>query len=210
MAPYLLILLLFMLSFFRKIRFEFMSTNKTRKYLKYAIGEIILVMIGILLALQVNTWNETRTKKATLNTYLKNLSETFKGDIKDMIKLETTNAFRFHSMQYLLEFSNQTPYNASLEKLTPTPFEKTTFDKNTIWKKPIPENYDEEFIRLAFLWSGRLISQDINLSAIEELKNTGMFAYIENDNLKKTITEYYSFWNLRIGDDNQKKTPLDC
>ena len=194
MAPYLLILLLFILSFFRKIRFEFMSTNKTGKYLKYAIGEIILVMIGILLALQVNT-------------YLKNLSETFKGD---MIKLETTNAFRFHSMQYLLEFSDQTPYNASLEKLTPTPFEKTTFDKNTIWKKPIPENYDEVFIRLAFLWSGRLMSQDGNLSAIEELKNNGMFAYIENDNLKKTITEYYSFWNLRIGDDNQKKTPLDC
>jgi hypothetical protein len=194
MAPYLLILLLFILSFFRKMRFEFMSTNKTGKYLKYAIGEIILVMIGILLALQVNT-------------YLKNLSETFKGD---MIKLETTNAFRFHSMQYLLEFSDQTPYNASLEKLTPTPFEKTTFDKNTIWKKPIPENYDEVFIRLAFLWSGRLMSQDGNLSAIEELKNNGMFAYIENDNLKKTITEYYSFWNLRIGDDNQKKTPLDC
>ena len=194
MAPYLLILLLFILSFFRKIRFEFMSTNKTGKYLKYAIGEIILVMIGILLALQVNT-------------YLKNLSETFKGD---MIKLETTNAFRFHSMQYLLEFSDQTSYNASLKKLTPTPFEKTTFDKNTIWKKPIPENYDEVFIRLAFLWSGRLMSQDVNLSAIEELKNTGMFAYIENDNLKKAITEYYSFWNLRIGDDKQKKTPLDC
>jgi hypothetical protein len=192
MAPYLLILLLFILSFFRKMRFEFMSTNKTGKYLKYAIGEIILVMIGILLALQVNT-------------YLKNLSETFKGD---MIKLETTNAFRFHSMQYLLEFSDQTPYNASLEKLTPTPFEKTTFDKNTIWKKPIPENYDEVFIRLAFLWSGRLMSQDGNLSAIEELKNNGMFAYIENDNLKKTITEYYSFWNLRIGDDNQKKNTI--
>ena len=194
MAPYLLILLLFILSFFRKMRFEFMSTNKTGKYLKYAIGEIILVMIGILLALQVNT-------------YLKNLSETFKGD---MIKLETTNAFRFHSMQYLLEFSDQTSYNASLKKLTPTPFEKTIFDKNTIWQKPIPENYDEEFIRLAFLWSGRLMSQDVNLSAIEELKNTGMFAYIENDNLKKAITEYYSFWNLRIGDDKQKKTPLDC
>lgn len=194
-----------MLNIFKKIRYNLMSTNKTGKYLKYAIGEIILVMIGILLALQVNTWNETRTKKASLNTYLKNLSETFKGDIKTMDKLETTNAFRFHSMQYLLEFSDQIPYNASLEKLISTPFEKTTFEKNNIWKKPIPENYDEEFIRLAFLWSGRLISQNINLSAIEELKNTGMFAYIENDNLKKSITEYYSFWNVRIGDGNQKK-----
>ena len=37
-----------------------MSENKTGKYIKYAIGEILLVMIGILLALQVNNWNEQR------------------------------------------------------------------------------------------------------------------------------------------------------
>lgn len=49
-----------MIKFFRKIRYDLMDKNKTGKYLKYAIGEIILVMIGILLALQVNTWNEKR------------------------------------------------------------------------------------------------------------------------------------------------------
>ena len=49
-----------MIKFFRKIRYDLMEKNKTGKYLKYAIGEIILVMIGILLALQVNPWNETR------------------------------------------------------------------------------------------------------------------------------------------------------
>jgi hypothetical protein len=177
-----------------------MSNNKTAQYLKYAIGEIILVMIGILLALQVNNWNEVRTKKATLNTYLKNLSETLKEDSKTMNSLEISNAFRFHSMQYLLEFSDQTIYNPSLDGLTPTPFEK-----NSIYTKPIPKNYDEEFIRLAFLWSGRLISQDINLSAIEELKNTGMFAYIENVELKNSINNYYKDWDRRLGDDNQKK-----
>ena len=49
-----------MIKFFRRIRYDLMDNNKTGKYLKYAIGEIILVMIGILLALQVNTWNEKR------------------------------------------------------------------------------------------------------------------------------------------------------
>jgi hypothetical protein len=49
-----------MIKFFRKIRQNLLSEGKTGKYLKYAIGEIILVMIGILLALQVNTWNESR------------------------------------------------------------------------------------------------------------------------------------------------------
>src|SRR5210317_265501 len=47
-----------MIKFFRKIRYNLMEQNKTGKYLKYAIGEIVLVMVGILLALQINNWNE--------------------------------------------------------------------------------------------------------------------------------------------------------
>ena len=40
-----------------------MEKNKTGKYLKYAIGEIVLVVIGILIALQINNWNENRKSK---------------------------------------------------------------------------------------------------------------------------------------------------
>ena len=40
-----------------------MSKNKTSKYLKYAIGEILLVVIGILIALQINNWNQNRISK---------------------------------------------------------------------------------------------------------------------------------------------------
>ena len=47
-----------MLKFFRRIRQNFLNDNKYRMYAIYAIGEIILVMIGILLALQVNNWND--------------------------------------------------------------------------------------------------------------------------------------------------------
>jgi type II secretory pathway pseudopilin PulG len=49
-----------MINFFRKIREKLLTEGKTGKYLKYAIGEIVLVMIGILLAVQVNNWNEQR------------------------------------------------------------------------------------------------------------------------------------------------------
>jgi hypothetical protein len=54
-----------MIKFFRKIRQNLLMENKTGKYLKYAIGEIILVVIGILVALQINNWNENR--KTTIN-----------------------------------------------------------------------------------------------------------------------------------------------
>ena len=49
-----------MINFFRKIRKQLADDNKPLKYIRYAIGEIVLVMIGILLALQVNNWNEDR------------------------------------------------------------------------------------------------------------------------------------------------------
>ena len=52
-----------MIKFFRKIRQNLLMENKTGKYFKYAIGEIILVVIGILIALQINNWNEVRKER---------------------------------------------------------------------------------------------------------------------------------------------------
>ena len=49
-----------MIKFFRKIRQNLIMENKTSQYFKYAIGEIVLVVIGILIALQINNWNENR------------------------------------------------------------------------------------------------------------------------------------------------------
>lgn len=54
-----------MIKFFRKIRYNLMETGKTGKYLKYAIGEIILVVIGILIALSINNWNEQKKENNT-------------------------------------------------------------------------------------------------------------------------------------------------
>ena len=49
-----------MIKFFRKIRYQLLGEGNTGKYLKYAIGEVILVVIGILIALSINNWNESR------------------------------------------------------------------------------------------------------------------------------------------------------
>lgn len=69
-----------MIKFFRKIRYDLMEKNKTGKYLKYAIGEIILVVVGILIALSINNWNQKRLDKQQAIGYLKNLVEDLKSD----------------------------------------------------------------------------------------------------------------------------------
>jgi len=56
-----------MIRFFRQIRQNLIMENKTSKYLKYAIGEIVLVVFGILIALQINNWNENRKDKLREN-----------------------------------------------------------------------------------------------------------------------------------------------
>ena len=62
-----------MIKFFRKIRQKLLSENKFRNYLIYALGEILLVMVGILLALQVNNWNENRKTNEQESELLKSL-----------------------------------------------------------------------------------------------------------------------------------------
>jgi uncharacterized membrane-anchored protein YhcB (DUF1043 family) len=73
-----------MLKFFRKIRQKLLSENKFSKYLLYAIGEIILVVIGILIALQVSNLNEERKDRELGNSLKKALQSELKADIELM------------------------------------------------------------------------------------------------------------------------------
>jgi hypothetical protein len=79
-----------MIKFFRKIRQNLLSEGKTGKYLKYAIGEIILVVIGILIALQINNWNETRIQSIAEKEFISSLKYDLKQDkffIESVIEL---------------------------------------------------------------------------------------------------------------------------
>ena len=69
-----------MIKFFRKIRQKLLSEGKTGKYFKYAIGEIALVVIGILIALQINNWNETRKENNLKQNYYRQILEDLKVD----------------------------------------------------------------------------------------------------------------------------------
>ena len=62
-----------MIKFFRKIRYDLMEKNKNVQYFKYALGEIVLVVIGILIALSLNNWNELRKNDIIKNQLIENL-----------------------------------------------------------------------------------------------------------------------------------------
>lgn len=71
-----------MIKFFRNIRKSLLMENKTSKYFKYAIGEIILVMIGILLALQVNSWNQKRLDRKFETVMLNEVKSSLESDME--------------------------------------------------------------------------------------------------------------------------------
>jgi hypothetical protein len=73
-----------MIKFFRKIRQNMLTENKTGTYFKYAFGEIILVVLGILIALQVSNWNQLRVEQNSMNAYYAKLANTLEDDIKEL------------------------------------------------------------------------------------------------------------------------------
>jgi len=78
-----------MIKLFRNIRKKLLAEGKTSKYFKYAIGEIFLVVIGILIALQINDWNEQGKNQTLEKRYIAELRSDLQKDsiaIQDMIK----------------------------------------------------------------------------------------------------------------------------
>ena len=80
-----------MLHFFRKIRHELIANNKSFRYFKYAIGEIVLVVTGILIALYINNWNETRKEQVKFNQVLVDVEQ----ELIDNISLARAQIYRY-------------------------------------------------------------------------------------------------------------------
>jgi len=105
-----------MIKFFRKIRYDLMKKNKTGKYFKYAFGEIILVVIGILIALQINNWNENRkTRILELNI----LEEIQQALVQDTIVINSNLKYLIDknskSRELISHIENKDPYIKKLD-----------------------------------------------------------------------------------------------
>ena len=151
-----------MIKFFRKIRYDLMEKNKTGKYLKYAIGEIILVVIGILIALQINNWNETRKERQEERDILSDLQLDIRVDIE--------------RLNYQLDFKKEMVrnYKNCLEILA---------DKKEATKSGFMEGFK------SILQVGDV---SLNTTTFNNLQTTGEIRLIKNKTLANSIVNYYN------------------
>ena len=101
-----------MIKFFRHIRKSLLMENNTGKYLKYAIGEIFLVVIGIIIALQLNNWNEEQKKLKLKETYRKALLLDYSNDtleLKQLIQLKKTELDSLNALRKFIHSNSATP-----------------------------------------------------------------------------------------------------
>jgi hypothetical protein len=186
-----------MIKFFRKIRQRLLSENKFSKYMLYAIGEIILVVIGILIALQINNWNEQRKENIQEQAILKRLHKEFQSNKAQLQeKINIRNRINKNCIQ-LLEYFNE-PSAATLDSIitkhsrlmTPTSFDPIQNDLVSSGNIEIIKS--EQLKQLLINWS----TDVIQLQEVEQMfyryHENNVVPYLDEIGLQRDIM--YVFW----------------
>ena len=103
-----------MINFFRKIRKQLANDNKPLKYMRYAIGEIVLVVIGILIALQINNWNESQKLKKYEKGTLKQIQENLNRDLQSLEEIIENRKKSVLAVDKILSYPKNNPQPDSL------------------------------------------------------------------------------------------------
>lgn len=140
--------------------------KKFRKYLAYAIGEMLLVIVGILIALQIDNWNSDRQEQKLLDGYLQSIARNMQEDATELDALRKPRVSvidsSVRSMNFLLQ--NRT----------------RTFDVGEVF-----------FAVNAMNKAGRLLSFHPNTSGFEALKTSGVLARMQGRDIEWLLYEYY-------------------
>lgn len=160
-----------MIPFFRKIRKQHADDNKPIKYLRYAIGEIVLVVIGILIALQIHNWDLKKQQQDNIKEYAKLLIQDLEEDILEVelnIAVITEISTKIDSLAISVQ-------NKKIEDIPNIDFLCLTW--NVLYRP--------------YIW---------NRTTFNQLENSGSLQYIENVSLTKLISNYYAFTQHMDGD----------
>lgn len=151
----------------RRSKHDLFMNEKVRKYLGYAFGEVLLVVVGILLALQINNWNENRKEQATLQSYLKSIARNMHEDLG---ALEPLRARRVESLYVWSRFNDVR--------------DKDRFTVDEILF----------FFRLWTLGDGKAFFT-ANTSGFDALKSSGVLNRLQGSSLEPLLSRYYDVVN---------------
>ena len=141
-----------------------MEQNKTGKYLKYAIGEIVLVVIGILIALSINNWNEERKKLVLEADYYCKLLEDLNQDVIEIRKQIDINELRIKGSNKYINLLQKGKFTQSeVSKVMLAAISKTTFTFQP------------------------------SMAAFEDLKFSGNLGILKDLTIKDKLLAYYTF-----------------
>tara|TARA_R110002073_G_scaffold53840_4_gene138874 strand:+ start:79597 stop:80310 length:714 start_codon:yes stop_codon:yes gene_type:complete len=174
-----------------------MEKNKTGKYLKYAIGEIVLVVIGILIALSINNWNEVRKMQLQEQDFLQGLEIEFKINHDRLVKVMQTSQQSIENANELMTYFNQ-----DISEIKEVKFDSMLYNFQDVWT----------FNPRKGLLNSIIASGKINLISNVELKNQlASFEDLVNDvqeeldaiselnaRYNATIDEYINFGRQHI------------
>jgi len=162
-----------MINFFRKIRQSLLSERITGKpiyttgrYLKYAIGEIVLVVAGILIALSINNWNEDQKDRKIESSYL--------SGIKKELIADTTSL-----SQYIIK-----PYEAKMNILK----NAKAFHRDAYIVNDTVEFVDE----IGQFNGGWRFNWTLNTNVYKELESTGNLRKMRDSDFRQELSKYYS------------------
>jgi len=165
-----------MIKFFRSIRQNLLNQGKTSKYLKYAIGEIVLVVIGILIALSINNWNEKRKSILREKSKIQSIYLDLKNDLKKLTLCKSMLSEQYHIGIEVLK---------ALEQKESHTMDSVKIAKYLGWdlSEVLPVDRQEN------TWDG--------------LKILGAETFLINDSLTKQLNAFYSSYDVQIERFNQ-------
>ena len=163
-----------MIRFFRTIRHGLINEGKTSKYFRYAIGEIVLVVVGILIALQVNNWNIARGEAKLEQEYIQRLIAEVERDLEGINRRKETAEFWKELIQLVKD---------------------AYFDTEVAFARPA------EFIA-AVKHADIIEPATIRGDSYEELRSTGHLRLIKDDHLRSALFEYYRYHEDRRYNDH--------
>jgi len=150
-----------MLKFFRKIRQNLIDKGDAKRYLYYAIGEILLVVIGILIALQVNNWNQQRIEKQKETLLLK--------------EIHTEFLYNKEEMENTLAYYNKAKGNAA-KIIAQFPIQTDQINRDSLASYLRSISFNPSF--------------DVSMGSIAALKNTASFEIISNEELRTLLLRF--------------------